>query len=205
MRDGSLSKDCRHIEITLKEREVLLELARRAGLKNNVTGKKGGTGSRTYRIQISDKSFYDFLISVGLMPDKSSRLGKLLIPKRCFQDFLRGVIDGDGSIRKWTHPSNGTEQWSPKVYSGFEGFVEWLREEIERLTGAKGRVHINLGKNAGNRVYVLKFGKLAAKEILRRCYTKDSFAVERKARMARECLSSNTRWTRRVTVGNLPG
>ncbi len=67
-----------------------------------------------------------------------------------------GVIDGDGGIRRWIHPTNGCEQW-----------------EITLVGISKKRSK-----------YTLKYGKLAAKAILRseildsRSYFADGFIVK---------------------------
>ena len=203
--DGSLSKDGRHIDITLGDRQMLVEIIKRCGFRNKVSLKRGGTGTTTHRVQISNVGFYKFLISVGLTPNKSLSLEKLAVPREYFREFLRGVIDGDGSIRRWIHPSNRNEQWSLRIYSGAKDFIEWLRTEIEDSIGAKGRVHLNSGKGNPSRVYVLKFGKMAAREILQRCYQKNSFSLERKSRAASECFSSSTGWSRSKTISDLPG
>ena len=59
----------------------------------------GGYGHRGHRIAWSDRRFYDWLTTVGLTPAKSLTLGPLAIPDDYFADFLRGCIDGDGSVR----------------------------------------------------------------------------------------------------------
>ena len=203
--DGSLSKDGRHVDITLKEDKVLQEIVKQIGLDNKITKKRGGTGTITHRVQISNKSFYDFLMSIGLMPNKSRNLEKLEVPRKHFEKFLRGMIDGDGAIKRWIHPSNRNEQWSLSIYSGAKTFIKWLQEEVEKNLGVTGKIHINSGKRNNNRVYVLKFGKMAAKRILQKCYQKDGFGLKRKYKAASGCLSSSTGWTRSKTLSDVPG
>lgn len=45
---------------------------------------------------------YDWLLDIGLYPNKSHTLGKLKIEHRFFNDFLRGYLDGDRSIIVYT-------------------------------------------------------------------------------------------------------
>lgn len=62
-----------------------------------------------HRLQWSDVLFYRWLIDVGLMPAKSLRLGPLKVPDEWFRDFLRGCIDGDGSILTYTDHYNASK------------------------------------------------------------------------------------------------
>ena len=145
--------------------------------------KKNSKGKRSYRIQISNTFFYDFLITIGLMPAKSPILSRLKIPHTFFRDFLRGVIDGDGSIRHWIHNTNMREQWSLTIYSGSLPFIEWLRDTIEILLKVRGKIHqCKKSKTTHNNFYVLKYGKLAAAVILEQCYYPGALCLERKRR-----------------------
>ena len=193
--DGCLSKDRRHIDITASDYHYLSKLKEALGLSNRVTDKYGLNGKLSHHIQFANRQFYDFLISIGLTPRKSLTLKSLKIDKNYFSDFLRGLIDGDGCIRRWFHPTNGNQQWSLRVYSGSRAFLEWLETMVENLYKAKGRLHKN-----NKTVYGLKYGKMAAREILKKCYYDGAFALERKARLARSCVNSYKGWSKSQTV-----
>ena len=139
-----------------------------------------------------------FLLSIGLIPRKSLTLGTLKIPDQYFVDFLRGLIDGDGCIRRWLHPSNKREQWSLRIYSGSEPFAAWVSNTVEKLIGVKGRIHKDNGRN----ICVLKYGKMAAREIAQKCYYKDCFGLMRKIELAKRCESSYAGWEQSKTVLN---
>jgi len=203
--DGNLSKDGRHVDITLKDREMLLKITKAAGLNNKVGIKMGGLGNVGYRIQISNVNFYNFLISVGLFPNKSLSLGKLAVPDKYFPHFLRGVIDGDGCIRSWIHSLNKREQWSLRIYSGSRTFVNWLKNMIKMNIGACGKIYDNNKNRLGNALYVLKFGKMAARCILARCYNGKWLSLDRKRKLANECTSSRVGWKTSRTVVVMPG
>jgi len=49
-------------------------------------------------------------------------------------------------------------------------------------------------------MYVLKYGKLSAKVILRNCYYTDALSLSRKAKLAQGCVSSRSGWTKSKTV-----
>jgi hypothetical protein len=198
--DGSLSCDRRHIDITSKDRQLLKTVKFVASLKNRVTDKWNGRGQKSYHITIGNRKFYDYLMSIGLMPNKSLILGPVDVPPEYFVDFLRGVIDGDGSIRTWTHPTNFGKQWSLRVYSGAERFIHWLRAVIKEQLRVTGSVHVNDTKD--NPCWILKYGKMAAREICRQCYYPGCIGLNRKITLARRCVAAHSGWGKSKTVLN---
>jgi len=200
--DGCLYTDKRHIDITAKEKAFLLSIKERLGLRAGVTKKSSGlAGKYSYRVQIADVALYDFLLGIGLTPAKSKTLKAVNVPDNFFNDFLRGVIDGDGNIRKWAHPTNDGEQWCLRVYSGSINFLTWLSGKIEKLLRAKGKIYAEKkGPLKDKIVYTLKYGKVAAKEILKNCYQTESISLPRKYKLAIECVSSVSGWSKSKTV-----
>jgi len=187
--DGCLYKDGRHIEITSKEYAFLETIKSELGFKNRIGIKYSGIKKRYYRIQLANKRFYNFLLSVGLMPRKSLIISKIQVPQAYFNDFLRGVIDGDGSIKCWVHPSNKKEQMSLCITSASSAFIAWLNECICDLYSVKGRIHKECTGN-----WLLKYGKMAAREILRQCYYKGCLGLERKIIKAQQVVTSYRGW-----------
>ncbi len=188
--DGNLSSDRRHINFTSKDKELLFQLKRSLKLNNKIGCKYNFKKDISYQIQFGSVQFYRFLMGVGLTPAKSLSLGRLEIPGRYFFDFLRGVIDGDGNISQWVHKTNHTEQWSLRIVSGAKKFILWLKEEIERKSKVRGKFYGYKNNNRKNFIYQIKFGKLAAKIILQKCYYKDCLALNRKFKKATICLQS---------------
>lgn len=194
--DGSLSKDARHISLVSKDRDLLVDIRDALNLENKIGLKSRGGKSdkKIYSVlQIGDKRFYNFLLSIGLIPRKSLILGSLEIPNRYFADFLRGVIDGDGNINTWIHPSNGNRQWALRIFSAASDFTCWLKTRIEDKFSVRGKIHESKGSDRENSIFSLKFGKLAAKVILKKCYYKHCLALERKFEKARQCLHDKNR------------
>jgi len=198
--DGNLSKDGRHVDITSKEKGFLEFLIERFDIPNKVCIKNRGTDKEACRIQISNKNFYEFLKSIGLMPNKSLVISKIKVPGKYFIDFLRGIIDGDGSIRRWIHPANLHEQWSLRIYSGSEKFIIWLKYTVENYLNCNGRIHAEFKSTWQNPVYTLKYGKMAAKVILRKCYYKNAFGMHRKIDLAYKCLEATSGWHNSKTL-----
>ncbi len=200
--DGCLSPDGRHIDITSKDYEFLKELNNSLGLTNKIGTKNKGKVNEAHYLQFSHRNLYEFLLSVGLTPKKSLIQDKIDAPAELFCDFLRGLIDGDGSIRSWTHPSNKREQWSLRIYSPSLSFMEWLQKSIEQIFEVRGRIHRDERKKPRVDLFVLKYGKIAAKIILNRCYYKGALGLDRKAELAKECSLSYIGWRQSKTILN---
>lgn len=196
--DGCLSKSRRHVTLIAKEREFLEMIRDRCRITNKVCEHFNGRGQLSHGINICSRSYWDELARIGLTPAKSKTLGALNVPDAMLPDFFRGVVDGDGSIRRWIHAGNGGEQWSLRIYSASAPFLEWLMESLTRLVGIKGRIH-----HGHDSVWVLKYGKLAAQQALRVCYDEKVPALERKRRLALACAAASRGWMRSKTIGRV--
>jgi len=194
--DGSLSKDGRHIDITAKDYDFLKEIKSEFFFSNKIGIKRKGEHT-THRLQIADKELYKALESIGLGENKSLTIGPLAISKEFFKDFLRGIIDGDGEIKRWIHPQNKKEQWCLRIRSGSKKFLEWLMGETELAFGAKGKLY---KESKAVSDYRLKYGKMAAQAILRHCYSGKAIGLKRKRYMAQKCIASCRGWTKSKTI-----
>jgi len=195
--DGCLCKDGRHVDITAKQQDFLQLIKDQTGLISQVCAKNRNTPKQAYRIQIANKNFYEFLLSIGLTQNKSLTIKDVKVPDQFFTDFLRGLIDGDGCIRRWIHPSNGREQWSLRIYSGSGEFVGWLKNITEKLLKIKGKIY-----KQSKSQWILKYGKIAAKEIAEQCYYKGCLGLDRKIKLAQTCFNSRQGWSKSKTVLN---
>ncbi len=140
--DGNLSPDGRHIEFCSKDIELILNFKQAFGLKNKIGKKRrGGHPSKLYyRIQFGSIERYKFFVKIGLSPRKSLLLRSIRIPDNLFSDFLRGVIDGDGSIGYFIHPESKEKQFRIRIASGSLLFLKWLRSRISKILKLKGSV-----------------------------------------------------------------
>jgi hypothetical protein len=189
--DGNLANDGRHINITSKDESLLLAVKEALGLKCGLTKKSRHKEKikKYFFLQFSDARFYRYLLTLSLHPKKSLTLKSVPIPALYFSDFVRGVIDGDGCITTWVHKQNGHIQWALTIVSASPIFINWLKLEIESAYKVKGKLYTRIpeGKNP---LYTIKFGKLAAKVILRKCYYKNSLCLDRKLHIVQACLST---------------
>jgi hypothetical protein len=178
--DGNLSSDGRHINVTSKDLDLVLTMRSILGLQNKI-GKKarGGSGEKKYFVlQFGDISFYEFLLSIGLTPVKSKTLKKLSVPERYFPDFLRGCIDGDGSIGAYKHPESAVLQLRLRLVSASPDFLLSILNSIQTLFDIQGG-YICKPKNTS--VSTLAFGMQDSRKILSLMYYDKSVpALERK-------------------------
>ncbi|MDP2593575.1 MAG: hypothetical protein Q8P52_02935 [bacterium] len=133
------------------------------GLKTRSSLKE----KKYHNVQFGDVLFYQFLQSIGLTPAKSKTMGELKIPSEYFFDFLRGCLDGDGCFHSY---------WDPRWRSSYMFYLTfasasfkhllWLQEEIQKITGAKGRIS---GRQK-NVFFQLRYAKKGAVEIIKQMY-----------------------------------
>lgn len=178
--DGNLSPDQRHITITSKD-ESLLFLIRDSLKLTSKVGKKsrGASQEKKYSVlQIGDKNFYNFLLSIGLTTNKSKTIGKLSIPEQYFSHFLRGCIDGDGNISVSHHPESKHPQLRIRLYSASALFLSWIKKELsQQLNLLGGWIYTAPDKSLG----ALSYGKTDSTKILHFIYNdKGVLFLERK-------------------------
>lgn len=186
--DGNLSPDGRHINITSKDKDLLEGARTLLGLHNIIgTKSRGSLPARRYFVfQFGDIHFYEFLLSIGLTPAKSKTLGPLAIPLSLFTDFLRGCVDGDGSIGSFSHPESRHPQIKLRLCSASLVFLEWILTEIQLSYGVTGG---SISRQESKSVCTLSFGKKDALTILGHMYSSDeSISLARKRRVAKKLL-----------------
>jgi len=167
--DGNLSSDGRHITFVSKDIEQINNFKKCLGLRDIKTGKNFSGYNRQFahRVQFGDILFYNFLLSIGITPNKSKTIGRIDIPDKHFFDFLRGCFDGDGCTYSY---------WDPRWKSSFMFYTEfvsaggkhisWLRETIFQKIGIYGHVT----KDSKGSTYQLKYAKKESLILLKKMY-----------------------------------
>ena len=187
--DGNLSPDGRHLNITSRDEDMVLNIKKLLCLENKI-GRKARGGSKEkiyYVIQFGDVNFYEFLLSIGLTPAKSKTLKKINIPDKYFADFLRGCIDGDGSIGFSMHPESQYPQWRVRLCSASLKFLKWVLESLKKLGIVEGgTIYMPVGRSTG----ILAFGISDTKKVLNFVYyNKQLPTLQRKYLIAADCLN----------------
>jgi len=167
--DGCLIKDGRHINLTSKDKEQIDNFKFCLNLTNKI-GKKARGGEeekKYYVLQFGDVNFYKFLLSIGLMPNKSKILANIKIPNKYFFDFLRGHFDGDGSSYSyWDNRWKSSFMFYTVFVSASKNHINWLKETITKNLKIKG--HIT--KSVSNSAYQLKYAKTESLKLLAKIY-----------------------------------
>lgn len=194
--DGNLSKDKRHISLTSTEKQLLRTFRKCLDIKNRICNNPSGSYSKNqcFKITFGNIRFYNQLLQIGLMPNKTFKLGILKIPNKYFADFLRGHIDGDGSIICYVDRHN---RYKGKIYdynrlyvtfrSSSLPHIEWIRQRIKQILGIKGSLSGWKNKKKFNTklLWSLRFCKKESLVLLRYLYYKQNLpCLQRKRNIA---------------------
>jgi hypothetical protein len=165
--DGCLSGDGRHIDFTSKDRDQVSTFQKCLGISMRISPKWSGQGRRAYHVQFGDVLFYQFLMTIGLMPAKSKKLQSLAIPRKYLFDFVRGLFDGDGCSYSFY---DSLFEKSFRFYVSFASasppFLYWLRESIQKAAGIRGHFDRPKSKSYLN----LKYSKREALILIEKMY-----------------------------------
>ncbi|QQS22889.1 hypothetical protein IPM19_04710 [bacterium] len=185
--DGNLSKDGRHINFTSKDIELVNIVKNTLNLTNKISLKIRGAEPKTtcYFLQFGSINLYKFLLSIGLMPSKSKVIAEVKIPKRYYDDFLRGHFDGDGTFYSYKDKRWPSSFLFYLVFmSASENHINWLRVQ----NSLKYRVSGHISKNKNSSVYQLRYGKKESLVILRKMYSNSSLCLTRKLLKIKQAL-----------------
>src|SRR3989344_322038 len=137
--DGCLVKHSILIDLTSNDKEQLLNFSHCIGINLKIGLKNSGSSHKGLRVQIKNRIFYDFLLSIGLTPAKSKTLGKVDVPDKYFFDFLRGCFDGDGCFYSyWDKRWQSSFMFYTEFASASPEFILWLQDKIFKKIGIKG-------------------------------------------------------------------
>ncbi len=167
--DGCLSNDGRHMIFTSKDKEQAENFCVALGITCSI-GKKASAArqeKKYFLVQFSDVLFYEFLVSIGITPNKSKTIGEIKIPDKYFFEFLRGSFDGDGCFHSYFDPRWKSSFMFYTIFvSASKRHIDWLRNEIYKRLKIQG--HITHGKTSS--VYQLKYAKADSFKILKSMY-----------------------------------
>ncbi len=179
--DGNLSKDKRHILFTTTDLQLAKIFKKCLGLKNKimVTPPSGFGKKLAYRINFGNVKFYRWLIKIGLAVNKTHLIKRMGIPERYFADFLRGHIDGDGSIFTYNdrYMVYKNKRYSyDRLYTNFistsPNHIKWLRSKIKKILNMQGALSFYLKRNRKFPIWQLRFAKYDSLKLLSWIYYK---------------------------------
>ncbi len=186
--DGNLSPNGRHIVLVSVDKEMLLNFMKALDITVSVGRTFSGyKGKYALRIQFGDVLFYQFLLGIGLMPNKSKIIGEIDIPQKYFFDFLRGSFDGDGSTYSYWDPRwRSSFMFYTAFVSASERHILWLQKEIYKRLKIRGHI-------TGDGRHILKqlkYAKADSLKLLRKMYpNKNVLCLSRKRLKIKKMLS----------------
>ena len=195
--DGNLSGDGRHITMRSTDHQLLETFCQCLGLQNSICQSKenhkdGYKRKPAYRVQFSNVQFYNWLISIGITPAKSHTIGEIKLPEEYFRDFLRGHLDGDGSILTYQDRYNfykGKRYLNTRLYTYFisasKKHIHWLYEMIKKTTPIQGAVIFQRPIRGRVAMWKIKIAKYESLKLFQWLYYRPELpALERKRELA---------------------
>jgi hypothetical protein len=137
----------------------------------------------TYRAGMGNRILFDWLISIGITPRKSLTIGAISVPDPFFLSFVRGLLDGDGSVRNyWYTVPKGTRPYQALAalfHSASRPHLEWLQLELARQHGFRGALFRK--RQRPHDIHVLKYATKEARRLLPLLYPPGAPCLQRKA------------------------
>ncbi|MBI2176123.1 LAGLIDADG family homing endonuclease [Candidatus Woesearchaeota archaeon] len=112
--------------------------------------------TKSYRLIAHNKEICKKLMRLGVFPRKSLTVEFPQIPEEHLNHFLRGVIDGDGSVNYFKRKRS--PYFSIRVYSGSEKFLRQLVSKVKKALNIDGNVR-KLAENVYGVDYTCARGK----------------------------------------------
>jgi len=178
MADGCVEPHFNRIscELSMKDYDHLVNIRNLIGSTNPICKKKT---RYSCSLAIHNKKMVNDVVSKGMIPRKTTRVRLPYMPDEVFKDFLRGYIDGDGSI--WYERNN----YIRMSILGNRGYIQDIANKIYSFYGVEGSItERNKHLNTGN-CYGMKFSGKKAKVILNDIYYDNCFTLMRKKVLAR--------------------
>lgn len=142
--DGCLKKGSNRVSFPSTDYELIENYQQCLGVSLRVYTDPDTGYLPLYRVILNDPAYRAFLEEVGLTPAKTKdrTLGPFRIPDEYFRDFLRGVIDGDGSIGVCTDRRYPNSRWiRVGLTSVCRSFLVWIRDTVTRLAAVEGTIY----------------------------------------------------------------
>lgn len=163
------SDQAKHLGFWSKDRELVETYLECIGLRQKIRTRERHAFGRTWighETTFSSVRLFKWYEEIGLMPRKSLVLGPVTVPGEYFFDLVRGLLDGDGSIARYTD-ARGRRCFSLRFYSASETHVSWLRSELTKRLGIEGSLRSRArSKGLGKRpMWQLQYGREASRAL----------------------------------------
>lgn len=168
--DGSISSNRNEIELSLKSSDIE-HLEKFKNFLNFSVDKHIFQDSIRCRFQITNKHLKESLINLGCAPRKSLIItfpSENQVPQNLQKDFIRGYIDGDGSIMINTRRNAGR--------ISILGTANMLNGIINSMNWRKTKIH----KRDTEKVYTVEWSGFYVTDYLDQLYENATIYLDRK-------------------------
>lgn len=128
--------------------------------------------TKSYRLIVNSKKVCTDLMKLGLTPRKSLSVKFPKIPKRFLRHFVRGVIDGDGSVRY--NKRKRSPYFDITICSGSRIFLEVMAKNIA-LMGINAKV-----RKQRNNIFILQYSCRRGLSLANWIYKNENLHLNRK-------------------------
>lgn len=129
--------------------------------------------TNSYRLIVNSKTICHKLMSMGVLPKKSLILKFPKVSSRFMKDFIRGYVDGDGSLRYFDRERSPYFELS--ISSGSRVFLEVLENKIDECLNINSKISKNK-----NECYLLRYSCARGLKLAEWLYKDADFYLERK-------------------------
>ncbi len=192
--DGSLEDAsyirAKYIRFTSTDYPLVFQLRHILGAKHPIKTLAPTTenGKKRYFLRIGDHEIYNDLINLGLYPRKSLSMQFPQVPDKTLPDFIRGYLDGDGSVL-----IERAKNIIKVIFtSGSRDFLQSLALAITKSCGLKqGKVYNS------HRSYQLQYTSKKALKLLAHlyCHLENMPYLDRKHQVYHKYLLESRRHT----------
>ena len=177
------------LELTVRDVEILEKLKKELNTNNKITYRKNPNRSETVSLRVFSKKMVDDLSQYGIIPQKTKKTNHLpldLIPDNLKKDFIRGLIDGDGSV--FYHGEN--KKYLGVTFCSYNrNICEELKNICDSLIGVKTnhKVYTEKNKNISRVTYTKQD---VTKQLVTVLYKDSSYYLTRKYNLAKIVFES---------------
>jgi len=187
--DGNLYEQSRNrgklsIEISKRDENIIFLLKENIKVNSFITYRNRTTNfgyGEFIKLSVYDKNFRDKIKSYGFpVGEKSDIIEPPISTSFEENDYIRGMIDGDGSLGL---TGNGFPFIS--IITKSEKWKEFYIDYLFRKTGKRK----NINRNKRDSAFNIMMNKEDAQTIIKELYYKDCICLDRKREKAKEVLS----------------
>ena len=159
------------IELSEEDQEILILFQKELNSNSSLRyDKRSGRPRGTYSFSVRSQQLADDLAKFNIVPNKTYVVTSIIFPDKYLIDFLRGYIDGDGSI------FYSCNSWHINITGHTESVIKQFQEKIDLLINKNPHNKITNYNN----VYKAVWNGEDAIKLCKLLYNNDHIALTRK-------------------------